>query len=219
MYVQLDGTCIPAAYHLPTVLRGIWGGAQRAHLLQGGRMKVPRGLLENLAASVQHPGGEWRMRRGMEKISFQREAEAACIWSNRQRGLKKFEFIAYALKGILFPADSGSGAVVWTIIGSQLTTASCSKALSGPKSQALLSRERQTSQVTEADPFRSICAPPVATTCCFSQWCTLFLKGPTSPPAYLHQVTCICDVHINKYPHSLLFCDPSFPNLHLFFAC
>lgn len=88
MHVQLNDTCIPAAYYLWTVLRGIWGGVQRAHLLQRGSMKIPRGLLENLAASVQHPGDEWRMRRRMEKISFHWEAEAACIWPNRKKGTK-----------------------------------------------------------------------------------------------------------------------------------
>lgn len=175
MMLQLDGTCIPAAYYLWTILRGIWRGVQRDHLLQRGSMKIPRGLLGNLAASVQHPGDEWRMRR-MEKISFQWEAEAACIWSNRKRGLKIFEFTAYALRGILFPADSGNGAMVWTIIGSQLTTASCSKALSGPKSQAFLSYEQKMSQVTEADPFWCICALLLQQPVAF-QGCTLFLKG------------------------------------------
>lgn len=138
MHVQLDGTCIPAAYYLWTILRGIWRGVQRAHLLQRGSMKIPRGLLGNLAASVEHPGDEWRMRRRMEKISFQWEVEADCIWSNRKPGLKIFEFTAYALRGILFPADSGNGPMVWTSNGSQLTTASCSKALAQKSSSSVL---------------------------------------------------------------------------------
>lgn len=142
MHVQLNGTYIPAAYYLWTVLRGIWKGVQRAHLLQRGSMEIPKGLLENLAASVQHSGDEWKMRRRMENISFQWEVEAACIWFNRKRWLNKFEFTAYALKGILFPADSGSRAIVWTIIGSQFTTASCSKALSGPKTFSPVSKRR-----------------------------------------------------------------------------
>ena len=104
---------------------------------------------------------------------------------------------------------------------SWLTVTSCSEWLSSPKSKALLSCAQPMYEAAE----RQILSDAAVDLLlqwphCLSQRCILFLKGPTSSPAYpraakMHLLTY---VFINIFIHSCL-CDLSFPTLHFFPVC